>query len=91
MLYVFMKKQSYCATAYIIFLSAYFLKASSATEFYPWRNQKCIVCSVNADFGRNVSILKFAYIVDYSLNCSDLHRSIEIVSPIGVTVETNSV
>ena len=40
------------------------------------------VCSVNADFGRNANIAKLACVVNYSLNCSDLYRPIEIVSTV---------
>ena len=67
-------------TAYIIFQRVYFMKASSTAEFCSWRNRKLVVCSVNADFGRNVNIAKLACVIDYSLNCSDLYRPIEIVS-----------
>ena len=57
---------------------------SSATEFCPRRNLKRIVCSVNTYFDRNVNIAKLAYIVDYSLNCSDLYKPIKTVSLFGV-------
>ena len=70
--------------AYIIFQSAYFMKVSSKTEFCSWRNRKRVVCYVNPDFGRNVNLAKFACVVNYSLNCSDLYRLIEIISPVGV-------
>ena len=60
------------------------MKASSATEFCPPRNLKWVVCSVNADFGRNVNIAKFGYVADYSLNCRYLYRLSEIVSLSGI-------
>ena len=60
------------------------MKASSTTEFCSLRNKKLVICSVNADFGRNVNIAKLACVVNYSLNCSDFYRPIEIVSAVGV-------